>query len=221
MNDFFKNKGISSARILHVSPREAYELCQQDSIIVDVREDYMGRHKVFDVEELIFCPRSILEDTYVDLPKNKSLIFADAVGLRSKEAVEFLLELGSRNIANMASGIGGWERDGFPLVIDLLSYLRKTGNELSFEIQISTPTSLRYDKATQIALNKLKALPKQNLITHKQTLNKTQYQNLFPGAICLLIYDHKSYHDKFSGVALDAFYAGCPVITATNTFKLS
>ena len=118
MNGFFKNKGIVSSGILHLSPRESYELCQIGAIIVDVREDYMGRFKMFDVEELIFCPRSILEETYLEIPKNKPLIFADAVGIKSKEAVLFLKEKGFRNIANMAGGLVEWERDGMPVKID-------------------------------------------------------------------------------------------------------
>ena len=118
MDDFFKNKGIVSSGILHFSPRESYELCQKGAIIVDVREDYMGRFKMFDVEELIFCPRSILEETYLEIPKNKPLIFADAVGLRSKEAVLFLKDKGFVHIANMAGGLVEWERDGMPVKID-------------------------------------------------------------------------------------------------------
>ncbi|MDA3780442.1 MAG: rhodanese-like domain-containing protein [Bacteroidales bacterium] len=123
MNDFFKNKGFVSSGILHVSPKEASELCQQGAIIVDVCEDYMGRFKMFDVEELIFCPKSILEDSYLDLPKNKPLIFADAVGLRSKEAVLFLKDQGFENIANMAGGMVEWERKLLPVKIDKSEHL--------------------------------------------------------------------------------------------------
>ncbi|MDA3954425.1 MAG: rhodanese-like domain-containing protein [Bacteroidales bacterium] len=118
MGDFFKNKGVVSSGILHLSPRESRELCQKGAVIVDVREDYMGRFKMFDVEELIFCPRSILDENYLELPKNKPLIFADAVGLKSKEAVLFLNVKGFINIANMAGGLVEWERDGMPVKID-------------------------------------------------------------------------------------------------------
>ena len=118
MNDFFKDKGILTSGILHLTPREAYELCQQGAILFDVREDFMGRFKTFDVEDLFFCPLSILEETYHDIPKDKPLIFADAVGLRSKEAVLFLMGKGYELIANMAGGLVEWERDGLPVKID-------------------------------------------------------------------------------------------------------
>jgi rhodanese-related sulfurtransferase len=50
-----------------------------------------------------------------ELPQDKYLIFADSVGLRSKEAVVLLKNKGLKNIVNMAGGIVDWERDGLPL----------------------------------------------------------------------------------------------------------
>ena len=104
--------------IIHFSPKEAFEHCKKGAVLIDVREDYMNRFKMFDVEQLIFCPLSILEENYKELPKDKLLIFADAVGLRSKEAVLLLKSKGIENIANMAGGIVEWERLGLPVVID-------------------------------------------------------------------------------------------------------
>jgi len=118
MNELFKGKGISSSGMLHVSAHEAIELCKKGAIIVDVREEYMIGFKMFDVEETIFCPKCILEEKYSELPKDKALIFADATGIHSKEAVLFLLEKGFANIANLAGGLVEWERDGVPIKID-------------------------------------------------------------------------------------------------------
>ncbi|MFA5418507.1 MAG: rhodanese-like domain-containing protein [Bacteroidales bacterium] len=118
MNDLFKNKGITTSGILHLTPREAFELCQQGAILFDVREDFMGHFKTFDVKDLFFCPRSILEENYLEIPRDKPLIFADAVGLRSKEAVLFLMGKGYELIANMAGGLVEWERDGLPVKVD-------------------------------------------------------------------------------------------------------
>lgn len=115
MKDFFQNIGMRSSGMLHLSPNETYELCQKGAIIVDVREEYMNRFKMFDVDELLFCPYSILKNNYQDFPKDKALIFADATGIHSKEAVLFLQEKGFENIANMAGGLVEWERDKLPL----------------------------------------------------------------------------------------------------------
>ena len=118
MNDLFKDKGISSSGMLHVSAHEAYELCKKGAIIIDVREEFMVGFKLFDVEEVIFCPKSMLQEKFAELPKDKALIFADATGIHSKEAVLFMHEKGYKNIANLAGGLVEWERDGVPIKID-------------------------------------------------------------------------------------------------------
>ncbi|MDP3444981.1 MAG: rhodanese-like domain-containing protein [Ignavibacteria bacterium] len=118
MNAFFNQKGFVSCGILNVSPKDAYELCQQGAILIDVREAYMNRFKMFDVDEIIFCPKTLLEQLYIDFPKEKALIFIDAAGIHSKEAVLFLIEKGYENVVNVAGGLVEWERDGLPLKID-------------------------------------------------------------------------------------------------------
>ncbi len=114
---------------------------------------------------------------------------------------------------------GAARRDkGFPTVINLLQHFRTQQNNIPFEIQVSAPNSQRYDEATQQALQLLETIPGNNLILHKATLDQSQYLDLFNNSICLLLYDKNDYSDKFSGVALDAFYAGCPIITVKNTW---
>lgn len=107
---------------------------------------------------------------------------------------------------------------GFATVVQLLMNLRANQNYLPFALQASPPNSLRYDAQTAQALKLLENIPSENLTLYKQTLDKEQYLNLFNNAICLLLYDQQGYNDKFSGIALDAFYAGCPVITVSNTW---
>ena len=52
---------------------------------------------------------------FSESPQDKYLIFADTVGLGSKEAVVLLKVKGFNKVANMAGGIVDWERDGLPL----------------------------------------------------------------------------------------------------------
>jgi rhodanese-related sulfurtransferase len=115
MKSLFDNFGFLSSGILNVSPREAFELCSKGAIIVDVREEYLNNFKNFDVPEILFIPMSKLVQKLSELPQEKYLIFADTVGLRSKEAVVLLKEKGFIKIANMAGGIVDWDRDGLPL----------------------------------------------------------------------------------------------------------
>ena len=51
------------------------------------------------------------------------LIFADAVGLKSREGVLFMMSHGYENVANMVGGIVDWERDGLPLTTDITDRL--------------------------------------------------------------------------------------------------
>ena len=119
----FKNMGFLIGNILHLTPREAYELCNQDSIMIDVREEFMVGCKVFDVKKTLYCPASKISELYENLPKDSSLVIADATGIHSKEVITFLIEKGYKNIANLAGGLVEWERDNLPLQIDISEML--------------------------------------------------------------------------------------------------
>ncbi len=105
--------------MLNVTPGQALSLCKNGAVVIDVREGFMNRFKMIDVPEIIYCPFSILTETWLQLPKEKPLIIADTTGIHSKEAVEFLTDkgLGDR-VANLAGGLVEWERDEMPLIID-------------------------------------------------------------------------------------------------------
>ncbi len=119
MDELFIGKGFDSAGIRNLTPRETLDICRKGAILIDVREEFMNRFKMIDVREVIYCPFSILGEIYQNLPTDKPMIFADAAGLHSKEAVKFLMDKGfGDRIANMAGGLVEWERDGLPLIID-------------------------------------------------------------------------------------------------------
>lgn len=109
---------------------------------------------------------------------------------------------------------------GFSLVVDTVIAMQDKYAYLPFVLQISAPSSNRYDAKTLGSLNKLQKIANLNhkIRLYRNALTDQQYQELFFGAICLLVYEQVKYSDKFSGVTLDAFYAGCPVITVDNTW---
>jgi rhodanese-related sulfurtransferase len=115
MASLFEKYGFISNGILNVTPNEAFDLCSKGAVIVDVREGYLNNFKNFDAAETLFLPISRMEQEYASLPGDKYLIFADTVGLKSREAVVFLRDKGYGKIANLAGGIVDWERDGLPL----------------------------------------------------------------------------------------------------------
>jgi len=116
MKSKFQGLGIVSQNIVHLSAKEAFELCtNHNAILVDVREEYMLGSKMFDVKEMIYCPYSSLSENFEKFDNERILIFADAVGLKSKESVIFMQSKGFENIANLAGGIVDWDRDNFPI----------------------------------------------------------------------------------------------------------
>ena len=119
MESFFSGIGFKSGGILNVTPRQALELCRKGALLVDVREADLSRFKMFDVPEIIYCPYSIMEETFHNLPADKPMIFADAAGLHSREATELAIKKGIEDrVANLAGGLIEWERDEMPLIID-------------------------------------------------------------------------------------------------------
>jgi rhodanese-related sulfurtransferase len=117
------DNGFIAHGVLNLTPAESFELCKTRAVIVDVREDYMNNFKMFKVQNVIYMPFSELYKTFSQLPDDVPLIFADAVGLKSREAVIFMKEQGYDNTANMAGGIVDWERDGLPLTTDIAARL--------------------------------------------------------------------------------------------------
>jgi len=118
VNPWF-NLGFFSHGVLNITPGESFELCEKGAIIVDVRENYLSAFKMFKVGKVIYLPFSKLEEYYEDLPKDKPLIFADAVGLSSREGVLFMNSHGYDNVANMVGGLVDWEQDGLPINTDI------------------------------------------------------------------------------------------------------
>ena len=119
MENFFEGKAIQSNGIYNLSPLQAYKLCQEGAVIIDVREEYLNRFKIFDVEGLIFCPKKILSELITNLPVDKPLIIADASGIHSPEAVKMLIDQGfAGSCANLSGGLVGWEHAGLPVVIN-------------------------------------------------------------------------------------------------------
>lgn len=79
----------------------------------------MNSFKMFNADKVVYLPYSELEKCYHNLPAETCLIFADTVGLKSRESVLFMKAHGYKNVGNMAGGIVDWERDGLPVTTDI------------------------------------------------------------------------------------------------------
>jgi len=119
MENYFEGKAIYSNGIYNLSPLQAFKLSKEGAVIVDVREEYLNRFKIFDVPGLIFCPLKKLAQLMAELPADKPLIIADASGIHSPEAVKLLIEHGFKgSCANLSGGLVDWEHSGLPVLIN-------------------------------------------------------------------------------------------------------
>ncbi len=114
-----KINGFIVDNILNIIPKEAYRLCiEEGAVIIDVREPELREHKQFDVPQVVYMRLKEIIYQQVTFPDAPLLIFADATGLRSKQAAFYAIKVGLNNVANLAGGIIEWDRDGLPLMVD-------------------------------------------------------------------------------------------------------
>lgn len=116
MKDLFENRGFWSGEVKNLTPREAYELCRQGAVLLDVRAEELVAFKCFGVSNWLSLWEKELEGRLGELSKEVCYIVADSVGIHSKEAYHFLRSMGFVRIAHLAGGLVEWERDGLPVI---------------------------------------------------------------------------------------------------------
>jgi glycosyltransferase involved in cell wall biosynthesis len=107
---------------------------------------------------------------------------------------------------------------GFSRVVDLVAYLHDHGLQIPVTIQTSPEHYGKYDTKTKADIQRLQLIGYPHLQLSPETLNKNEYAALFEGAICLQLYDSTDFTDRISGVTLDAFSAGCPIVASAGTW---
>ena len=119
MGGFFEGKGLVINGMVHISGREVLEAARRGALLVDLRAPIETDYKKFDVPDVLYIAEEGLGSRAGEIPRDRPVIVADSVGLRSKKAVETLVKQGYTNIANLNGGILEWERDGMPVNVDL------------------------------------------------------------------------------------------------------
>ena len=98
-----------------LSPREAYAAYMLGSVMVDVRESVDVTAKAADLKQLIALPFSQLDQRMGELPTNRQVVFVSRIGIKSKQAAEFLIENGFEQVATVQGGLTAWEAEGLPV----------------------------------------------------------------------------------------------------------
>jgi rhodanese-related sulfurtransferase len=123
LNKKAKKMASFSGDIFHLSPNEAFEICTEGAILIDVREDYLCDYKKFDVPIFFQIPLCKLDEYLSDFNNSDTYVIADSVGLRSKEAIIKLKAAGIENVFNLAGGLVDWERLNLPVNTDISEML--------------------------------------------------------------------------------------------------
>jgi hypothetical protein len=114
---------------------------------------------------------------------------------------------------------GAARRDkGFSHVVDLVAYMHDQGLQIPVTLQTSPEHYGKYETKTKEDIQRLQLIGYSHLQLRPETLNKSEYSALFEGAICLQLYDPIDFSDRISGVTLDAFSAGCPIVASAGTW---
>jgi len=107
---------------------------------------------------------------------------------------------------------------GFRHIVDLVEYLHARRASIRIKVQVSGAHFGKYDAETLADIKRLNAIQYPYLECLTETLTVTEYEALFVNAIALQLYRRADFLDRISGVTLDAFSGGCPVVTTAQTW---
>ena len=107
---------------------------------------------------------------------------------------------------------------GFPLMVELISLLKREKSEIPITLQCSTTHKGKHASEVQAALIRLKDIDYKNLEIKSETLSSSEYQQMFANSIVIQPYQVDLFADRVSGVSLDALKEGSPLVVPANTW---
>jgi len=114
---------------------------------------------------------------------------------------------------------GAARRDkGFPAVVDFVRLLADTGTGIPVAVQASPGHYGKFDEGIPAEVDRLRKSSAARLTILPETLEATEYRAMFAGAIVLQPYSRDDFADRISGVTLDAFSSGAPVVATAGTW---
>ncbi|MCA1777134.1 MAG: rhodanese-like domain-containing protein [Loktanella sp.] len=98
-----------------VCPTTSQRLLAESALLVDVREAAEVAQVGYSGCEVVNIPVSEFEAHWVEVPCNRDVILACAVGERNLKATYFLMYQGYERVMNMRPGNGRWVDHGFSI----------------------------------------------------------------------------------------------------------
>lgn len=112
MNEVVR-RDLAEAR--EVCPTTSQRLLKEGALLVDVREPSEVAQVGYAGCEVVNIPLSQFEERWQEVPRDRDVILACAVGERSLKATYFLMYQGYDRVMNMKPGIARWVARGFPI----------------------------------------------------------------------------------------------------------
>ncbi len=102
--------------IKEISANKAFELLEKGALLVDVREQDEVQLTSFQIGGIENIPFSSFDENYSHLPKERNLVLACHLGIRSFRVAQFLTIQGwdEANIFSLSGGIDAWKKAGLP-----------------------------------------------------------------------------------------------------------
>ena len=106
---------LATATVVNLNPAE-FQAKSPAGIIIDVRTtEEIAEGKIAGALEMDYFLPSF-QSQVDELPKDKEIFIYCAVGSRSREAAEMLLQQGFTKVYHLSGGIQAWARAGMPIV---------------------------------------------------------------------------------------------------------
>jgi hypothetical protein len=107
---------------------------------------------------------------------------------------------------------------GFRQVVDFVEFLARRKEKIPVTVQVSADHYGKVDAATREDIARLRSIGYAPLALVEETRSPEDYAALFPGSICLQLYNRADFRDRVSGVTLDALAHGAPIVALTGTW---
>ncbi len=96
-----------------ISVAEGYKKHQQGAFFLDVRSQ--AEWNQVHIAKSILIPLDELQGRMSELPRDQDIVVVCASGVRSKEGVTILRQVGFSRASCMSGGLQAWEAAGYPL----------------------------------------------------------------------------------------------------------
>lgn len=101
--------------INEITTEEAFKIVGNDTLFIDLREDFEFADKSINVINVFNFPFSTFEKNFQKIPKDKKIILICLTGIQSQKAYEFLLKQRYKMVYVLLGGIIHWAMEGHPM----------------------------------------------------------------------------------------------------------